>query len=157
MRSHTSPWVQAAIAERRLSRVEPNMARAGELITIARKHLASARAVAVSDPTLALTACHDAVRKAIDGHAGACGLRIENVPGHHKLVLDYARHEIEELSDDVLRDADRLRDRRNDFEYARKAERSLRADEIAEHIATAEVVVEAVATALATTGPPPIG
>lgn len=90
MSDEHSAWVQAAIAEGRLSRIKPNMARAGELITIARKHLVSAESVAATDPTLALRACHDAVRKAIDGHAGAHGLRIENVQGHHKLVLDYA-------------------------------------------------------------------
>jgi predicted nucleotidyltransferase len=44
---------------------------------------------------------------------------------------------------------DRLRDRRNEFEDARKPERSLRTDEIAEHVATARAIVEAVAAALA--------
>lgn len=76
-----SAWVREQVAQRRLSRIKPNEARAGELVTIARKHLASAEQLAGSDPTLALTACHDAARKAIDGHAGAHGLRIENVPG----------------------------------------------------------------------------
>lgn len=149
MTAEGSAWLRAAIAEARASRVRPNMARAGELITIARKHIGSAERVAESDPTLALTACHDAVRKAIDGHAGARGVRIENVPGHHKLVLDYARYEIEAVDDDALREADRLRDRRNEFEYARSPERALRPDEIAEHVETARAIVEAVAAALA--------
>lgn len=70
-----SAWLAEMIAERRMSQVRPNMARSGDLITQARTHIGSARKIASTDSTLALAACHDAIRKALDAHAGAmdCG------------------------------------------------------------------------------------
>jgi hypothetical protein len=51
------------------------VAAAGVRINDARRHVKSARALADDDVTLALAACHDAIRKAITGHMWqrACG------------------------------------------------------------------------------------
>lgn len=59
-----------AIATRDLERLKPNMAAAGDRVNDARRHIRSARTLAEEDPTLALAACHDAIRKALTGHTG---------------------------------------------------------------------------------------
>ncbi|CAN5503273.1 hypothetical protein BH24ACT4_BH24ACT4_07480 [soil metagenome] len=106
------------LAKQKVSRVMVQPGRAGDLLTRAKHHVESAKRLAVDDPTLAIAACHDAIRKAIDAHAGARGYRIENRPGHHKTVLDYARHELADLvGPEEVDEADRLRVRRHKAEY----------------------------------------
>lgn len=87
-------WLTDALATRDIERVIPNMAAAGERINDARRHVRSALLLADNDSTLAMSACHDAIRKAITAHMAASGLRPRAGDGAHRLVLDYARHEI---------------------------------------------------------------
>ena len=42
------------------------------------------------DMTLAVSACHDAIRKAITAHLVASGLRPRGGDGAHRIVLRYA-------------------------------------------------------------------
>lgn len=149
-----SAWLVAMLAEQRMSPVQANMGRAGDLITQARAHVASGRTLAPTDPTLALAACHDAIRKAIDAHAGARGYRIENRPGHHKVVLDYARNELAGvIAAEDLTEADRLRVRRHSAEYGEILARSVTPPEIARYAEIADRIVKGVARAVA--GLPP--
>ena len=105
-----SGWLANMIGERRMSQVRPNMARSGDLITQAHTHIASARKLASTDSTLALAACHDAIRKALDAHAGAMGYRFEDSPGAHRTAIEYG-HEVlgGHLDSDDLDEANRLR------------------------------------------------
>jgi len=68
-------WLREAIALGDLERVAPNMGAAGERINDARRHIRSARAIAEDDITLAIAACHDAIRKALTAHMTAAGYR----------------------------------------------------------------------------------
>ena len=68
------------------------MGAAGERVNDARRHVASARKLAESDTTLAMSACHDAIRKAVVGHMSANGLRVRTGEDTHRLTLDYARN-----------------------------------------------------------------
>ena len=63
------------------------MAAAGDRINDARRHVQSARTIAKDDRTLALAACHDAIRKAITGHMAAAGYRPRAGEGAHRIVL----------------------------------------------------------------------
>lgn len=66
------------------------MPAAGEMINRARTHLRSASTIAATDPTLALSACHDAARQAISAHMRAGGYRVANETGAHRTVIEYA-------------------------------------------------------------------
>ena len=84
-------WLAEAIATGDVERVPANMGAVGERINDARRHVHSARRIAESDTTLAIAACHDAIRKALTGHMTARGLRVRRGEGAHRITLDYAR------------------------------------------------------------------
>lgn len=90
-------WLADAIATRDIDRLKPNMAAAGDRVNDARRHVRSARRLADDDPTLAMAACHDAIRKAITAHMAAAGLRPRGGEGAHRIVLDYARHQLSDV------------------------------------------------------------
>jgi hypothetical protein len=102
-----STWLTTALATRDVERVTPNMADAGERTNDARRRVQSARQLATTDPTLAISACHDAVRKSVTGHMAAVGLRPRSGEGAHRIVLDYAREELGDfIGSDDLDEAD---------------------------------------------------
>ena len=143
------------IAERRMSHVRPNMARSGDLITQARTHIDSARKIASTDSTLALAACHDAIRKALDAHAGAIGYRFENSPGAHRIAIDYGRQVLGgRLESNDLDEANRLRNRRHSAEYGEVPAGQIGPDEIEHFAALALRIVDVVAAELASTARP---
>ena len=151
-----SGWLRDALATRDLERLKPNMGAAGERINEARRHVASARLLADSDVTLALAACHDAIRKAITAHMGASGYRARRGEGAHKIVLDYARHELAGIvAAEDLDDADRIRRDRALAEYGDFAARHVTTDHVQRAADVAERVVNAVASALASSARPP--
>ncbi len=57
-------WLAEAITTGDVERVPANMGAAGEPINDAKRHAHSARSIAESDTTLAIAACHNAIRKA---------------------------------------------------------------------------------------------
>jgi len=149
-------WVDEQLALHTMSRVRPDMARAGGLVNQARSHVRSVEMVVDTDVTFALAGCHDAVRKAIDAHAGAAGLRIENRQGHHQRVLEYAGHHLGTvISRADLEEADRLRRRRHSTEYGEIPAGAVTAAEVRSYAATAARIVDAVARSLAGTQPAP--
>ncbi len=138
-------WLTDALATGKVSRVKPNSARSNDLLIQTQRHVVSARSLADSDPTLALAACHDAVRKAIDADAGANGLRFENIAGSHRTTLDSAATQLEgAVADDDLRDADRLRQRRHGAEYGELPAGSVNAEEIESFARMADRVVKVI-------------
>lgn len=83
-------WTAEALATGRLQRLRPSMPAAGDLVNRARMHLRSAGLIADNDPTLAMSACHDAARQAISAHMRATGYRATAEAGAHRLVIEYA-------------------------------------------------------------------
>lgn len=142
-------WLVEALATRDLERVKPNMGAAGERVNDASRHVRSARLLADDDTTLAMAACHDAIRKAITGHMAANGLRPRGGDGAHRIVLDYARHQLAQLiGEDDLIEADEIRQDRALAEYGDFASRKLDANHVRDSADVAERIVRAVASSL---------
>lgn len=143
-------WLAEAVATGDLDRIRPSMPVAGDRVNDARRHVRSARALAAEDPTLAVAACHDAIRKAITGHMAAAGVRPRAGEGAHRIVLEYARHELADVLDaETLREADDIRRDRALAEYGDFASRQLDADHVRWAADVAQRVVDAVARTLA--------
>lgn len=143
-------WLREALATRDLDRVTLNPGAAGERINDSRRHVRSARALAVDDPTLAMAACHDAIRKAITAHMAANGLRPRAGDGAHRIVLTYARHQLgAAIVDGDLVAADEIRRDRALAEYGDFANRRITPDQVREAADVAARIVTAVASALA--------
>lgn len=143
-------WLTDAIATGDVERIVANMAAAGERVNDARRHLNSARLLAASDVTLAITACYDAIRKAITAHMTANGYRPRNGNGAHRIVLQYARSQLDGAiaGEDVDR-ADALRRDRATAEYGDFAASKLSASDVAEATLVGDRIVKAVASLLA--------
>jgi hypothetical protein len=123
---------------------------AGERINEARRHIRSARVLAGDDPTLAIAACHDAVRKAITAHMVASGLRPRSGDGAHPLVLGYAKIVLTGIiTPSDLREADDLRRDRALAEYGDFAPGRFGSPQVEVAAALAERIVNAVADELA--------
>ena len=148
-------WINEAIATGDIERIVKNMAAAGERINDARRHLKSARLLAKSDVTLAITACHDAIRKAITAHMTANGYRPRNGNGAHRIVLQYARSQLDAVitAADIDR-ADALRRDRATAEYGDFAASKLGASDVAEATLVGDRIVNAVASLLAKSSRP---
>lgn len=143
-------WLTEALATRDLDRIQANMAAAGERVNDARRHIRSARLIADEDPTLAIAACHDAIRKAITAHMAAAGLRPRSGEGAHRLVLEYARQRLADaITADDLTEADDIRRDRALAEYGDFANRQIDPDHVRAAADAAERIVNAVATHLA--------
>ncbi len=144
------PWLGDAITTGDIERIVKNMAAAGERINDARRHLNSARLLAGSDVTLAITACHDAIRKAITAHMTANGYRPRNGNGAHRIVLQYARSQLDgAIAGADIDRADALRRDRATAEYGDFAASKLGASDVAEATLVGERIVNAVASLLA--------
>ena len=145
-----NPWLGEAIATGDIERIIKNMAAAGDRINDARRHLNSARLLAESDVTLAVSACYDAIRKAITAHMTANGYRPRNGNGAHRIVLQYARSQLDGAiaSADVDR-ADALRRDRATAEYGDFASSKLGTSDVAEATLVGDRIVNAVASLLA--------
>jgi hypothetical protein len=143
-------WLREAIATRDLDRIQPNMPAAGDRVNDARRHVRSARLLAEDDPTLAIAACHDAIRKAVTGHMAAAGLRPHGGEGAHRIVLNYARHQLAAvITADDLADAEDIRKDRALAEYGEFASRQLDAEHVRSAAEVSERIVKAVASVLA--------
>lgn len=149
-------WLAQAIATRDLERVKPNMGAGGERVNDARRHIRSARLLAEDDTALAMAACHDAIRKAVTGHMAANGLRPRGGEGAHRIVLDYARHQLgDAITEDDLVEANEIRQDRALAEYGDFASRQLDADHVRAAADVSDRIVSAVATALASASKQP--
>lgn len=143
-------WPAESIATGDLDRVQASMAVAADRVNDARRHVRSARALADDDPTLAVAACHDAIRKAITGHMAASGLRPRAGEGAHRIVLEYARRQLADVIDaGSLDEADDIRRDRGLAEYGTFASKQFDADHVRWAADVAERIVGAIAEALA--------
>lgn len=155
MSQQGAPWLQEALATRDLERVRPNMAAAGERINEARRHIRSARLLAEDDVTLAASACHDAIRKALTAHMAAAGLRVRGGEGAHRITLEYGRQVLSGVvAPQDLVEAENIRRDRAVAEYGDFATHHLAPHLVRAAADVAERVVNAIAAALATMQPP---
>lgn len=146
-------WLSEALATRDLDLVTANMAAAGDRINDARRHVRSARTLAVDDTPLAMAACHDAIRKAITAHMLANGLRPRGGEGAHRIVLEYARTQLGGmLNEDDLEEAKEIRQDRALAEYGDFPTRQLDSTHVRAAAEVAERIVNAVAEVLARQG-----
>jgi hypothetical protein len=143
-------WLREALATRDLDRITANMAAAGDRVNDARRHVRSARALADDDTSLAMAACHDAIRKAVSAHMLANGLPPRGGEGAHRIVLEYARHELSAvITADDLVEANEIRQDRALVEYGEFPSRRIDGDHIRAAADVAQRIVNAIATALA--------
>jgi len=143
-------WLRESIATGDVERVRPNMGAAGDRVNDARRHVRSARLLAEDDPTLAMAACHDAIRKAVTGHMAAAGLRPRRGEGAHRVVLEYARNQMaDKIATEDLLEAEDIRNDRSLAEYGDFASGQLNAEHVRAAADVAERIVNAVASALA--------
>lgn len=148
-------WLTEALATRDLERVKPDMAAAGHRINEATSHIRSARILADDDVTLAMSACHDAIRKAISAHLSANGLRARSGDGAHRIINTYARHQLAEvIATADLDDADSIRRDRILAEYGDFASAKLSAADVRTAADTAQRIVTAIAKTLAARAKP---
>lgn len=112
-----------------LERVPASRDHADLLLSQARQHLASANAIARSDPAGAYQLLYDAARKALSAVLENQGLRATS-RGGHIAVREAVSAQLDPPLGGVLRPFDRLRRRRNQVEYPSSAAPSINADEI---------------------------
>lgn len=145
-------WLDEKLATHDIDRIQPNMGAAGDRVNQARRHVRSARALAQDDPTLAMAACHDAIRKAITGHMAANGYRPKTGDGAHRIVVQYAEHHLGEVIDvQDMENADAIRRSRSTAEYGDFAIRKVTSDQVRWAAGVADRIVDAIANDLAGT------
>ena len=108
--------LDAMLARGELERVPPSRDHADLLPLQARRHVASAGAIAGSDPAGAYQLLYDAARKALAAVLENQGVRATS-RGGHIAVRDAVTAQLDPPLGGALRPFDRLRRRRNQVEY----------------------------------------
>lgn len=149
MTTPAQAWLAEALATKDLERVQANMRAAAMRIGDAQNHVRSARVLAADDPSLAIAACHDAIRKAVTAYMLATGLRPRAGEGAHRIVLLYARHVLGNvITEDDLTDAEGIRRDRILAEYGDYPSTQFSADHVNASADVAERILKAVASEL---------
>lgn len=112
-------------------------------------NIRSARLLADDDTTLAMAACHDAIRKSFVAHMAAKGLRVRGGDGAHRITIAYAANQIPGLTPADIEAADDIRRDRALAEYGDFATRQLTAKHVRDAADIAEVIILAVTEDLA--------
>jgi hypothetical protein len=120
--------VDGMIARAELERVPASRDHADLLLSQARRHLASADAIAADDPAGAYQLLYDAARKALAAVLENQGLRATS-RGGHIAVRDAVSAQLDPPLGAVLRPFDRMRRRRNQLEYPSAASPAVNSDE----------------------------
>ncbi|MGI5236961.1 HEPN domain-containing protein [Dactylosporangium sp. CA-139066] len=124
-----------------LERVPPSRDHAELLLAQARKHLASADAIAASDPAGAYQLLYDAARKSLAAVLENEGLRVTS-RGGHIAVRDAVTAQLDPPLGAVLRPFDRLRRRRNQLEYPSAAVPGISPEEVERDVPKVEQIIE---------------
>ena len=135
------------LARGELERVPASRAHADLLLSQARRHLASADAIAAPDPAGAYQLLYDAARKSLAAVLENQGLRATS-RGGHIAVRDAATAQLDPPLGGALRPFDRLRRRRNQLEYPSGAAPSIGADEVERDIPKVEQIIDLAARVL---------
>lgn len=135
------------IARGELERVPPSRDHADVLLSQARRHLASAGAIAASDPAGAYQLLYDAARKALVAVLENQGVRATS-RGGHIAVRDAVSAQLDPPLGGALRPFDRLRRRRNQVEYPSAGAPGINADEVARDVPKVEQIIDVAARVL---------
>lgn len=130
-----------------IERVPPGRQHAEHLLDQARRHLASAKGIATSDPTGAYQLLYDAARKALGAVLENQGLRATS-RGGHIAVLDAVSAQLDPPLGQILRPFDRLRRRRNQAEYPSGEQPAFQAEDVERDLPKVLGMVEAAAKVL---------
>ena len=110
--------IDRLVAGGALRRVTADIEAAERELATARRHIASSRLVAQSDPAGALVLAYDAARKAIEAHLRASGLRVGSGEGAHaRLAKDGVAAFGNSAAVEHCRMFDRVRRVRNSVQY----------------------------------------
>jgi hypothetical protein len=135
-----------------LERVPASRDHADLLLSQARQHLASANAIAGSDPAGAYQLLYDAARKALAAVLANQGIRATS-RGGHIAVREAVSAQLDPPLGAVLRPFDRLRRRRNQVEYPSSQAPSVSGDEIERDAPKVEQIIDVAAKVLDQMGP----
>ncbi|GAA1726795.1 HEPN domain-containing protein [Nonomuraea bangladeshensis] len=124
-----------------IEKVAASRAQAEELLTQARKHMATARLAMESDPIGAYQLLYDAARKALCAVLENQGLRASS-RGGHIAVYEAVSAQLDPPLGQSLRSFDRMRRRRNEAEYPRLGSPRFSADDVRADLTKVEVIVE---------------
>ena len=84
--------LKAMAARQELEIIEPSVVKAGELVTDARRSLATCRAIATSDPKSTLLLAWDGVAfPTLTAALALAGYRVTNRMGHHRAAVEASR------------------------------------------------------------------
>jgi hypothetical protein len=129
------------LARGELERVPPSRDHADLLLTQARRHLASAGAIADTDPAGAYQLLYDAARKALAAVLENQGVRATS-RGGHLAVRDAVSAQLDPPLGGALRPFDRLRRRRNQVEYPSASAPAVSPDEVARDVPKVEQIID---------------
>jgi hypothetical protein len=139
--------VESLLARGELERVPASRDHADVLLSQARQHLASAKAVAVPDPAGAYQLLYDAARKALAAVLENQGLRATS-RGGHIAVREAVSAQLDPPLGGILRPFDRLRRRRNQAEYPSAEHPGVEAEEVVRDLPKVEQIVDLAAKVL---------
>jgi hypothetical protein len=106
--------VESMLSSGQLDRIEPDADLARAMLADAGRHLESAEAIALDDPSGAFQLAYDGARKAVQALLAYEGLRVRARPGAHAVTAQHAREEVDE---ELGRSLESMRRRRNLSEY----------------------------------------
>ena len=132
--------VEAMIARRELEPVPASRDHADLLLSQARRHLASAGAIAEDDPAGAYQLLYDGARKALAAVLENQGLRATS-RGGHIAVREAVSAQLDPPLGVVLRPFDRMRRRRNQVEYPSAAAPAITAEEVTRDLPKVEEIL----------------
>ena len=141
------PWdkgtreIERLVADQRLQRVPASVEAAGLMLEEARRHLASAGLLVDVDPQGAYTLLYDAARKGLAAVLLAQGLRA-TAKGGHVVLQDAMRAQFDPPLGHLFRPFNRMRQRRNQSEYASTENPEMTADEVRADLPKAHTLIE---------------
>lgn len=139
--------LEGMIARGELERVPASRDHADLLLSQARHHLASAGAIAESDPAGGYQLLYDAARKALAAVLENQGVRATS-RGGHIAVREAVSAQLDPPLGGVLRPFDRLRRRRNQVEYPSSTAPAVDADEVGRDVPKVEQIIDVAARVL---------
>lgn len=138
-----SPTIVQMVATRRLEPVAANPGHALEVVSVAERHVHTARILAGTDDlAMAFTAAYDGARKALAAVLAAHGLRVRPVGGAHRNTGVAA---FEFVDDDALGEFEWMRQVRNATEYPDQNRPTATNQDVEDAIGAAALIVVACA------------
>ncbi|MEV4343754.1 hypothetical protein AB0J83_04680 [Actinoplanes sp. NPDC049596] len=132
--------IEGMLERGELERVPASREHSDVLLAQSRRHLASAGAIATTDPAGAYQLMYDAARKALAAVLENQGLRATS-RGGHIAVRDAMSSQLDPPLGAVLRPYDRLRRRRNQVEYPSSGAPGVDRDEVERDLPKVEQII----------------